>query len=298
MKIKPETWLILFALTFIWGSSFILMKKGLESFSPMQVGALRICFAGLVMLPVAVMNIRKVPREAIYFSILFGLLNAGIPNFLFPLSETKVDSSTAGILNGLTPIFTLLAGVSFFGVRFTGFKLLAVITGFVGAAMLVFFRDGFHTSGQAQSGQLGYASLIVVATCMYGLAANVMKRYLDNVSGPVIAAIAYGSFAIPSAIYLATSDFTERMGSHEGSLYSLGYVAILGIFGSAIAIILASQLTKQSTALFGSFVTYLIPFVAILWGVLDGEPVGMITFISLGVIFGSIYISGLKGKRI
>jgi drug/metabolite transporter (DMT)-like permease len=298
MKIKPEAWLILFVLTLIWGSSFILMKKGLEGFSPMQVGSLRICFAGLVLLPVGVTNFRKVSRKAVYYSVLFGLLNAGVPAFLFALAQTKVSSSTAGILNGLTPIFTLTVGVLFFQVPFNTFKLIGVVIGFIGASMLVFFKDGLNHAPTLQNSQVGLTLLIVLATCMYGFAGNIMKRYLDSVPGPVIASIAYGSFAVPSAIYLAFSDFAYRISTNDIALRSLGFIAILGTFGSAIAIILLSRLLKQSNALFGSFVTYLIPFVAILWGTAVNERIGLVPFVSLGIILTGIYISGWKVKRI
>ena len=294
MKIKPEAWLILFVLTLIWGSSFILMKKGLDSFTPMQVGSLRILSAGLFMLPVAIKHFRKVSRETILYSILFGLLNAGIPNFLFPLAETKVNTSTAGILNGLTPIFTLIVGISFFRVSFNIFKLTGVVIGFVGAALLIFFSQGFTRIAYLQDSQLGFSFLIVLATCMYGFAGNIMKRHLDKVSGPVIASIAYCTLSVFTAMHLAFSDFAYRVISYPKALESLGYVAMLGIFCSAIGVILISRLMKQSSALFGSFVTYLIPFVAILWGIAANEKIGAVPFISLAVILIAIYISGLK----
>jgi amino acid adenylation domain-containing protein len=296
-KIRPEAWLILFLLTLIWGSSFILIKKGLEGFSPMQVGSLRICFAGLVMLPVAIRHIKKVPRKALFYSVLFGLLNAGLPAFLFPIAETQVDSSTAGILNGLTPIFTLIVGLSFFGVAFNIFKLIGVVVGFLGASMLILFRDGFDGPIHVRDSQVFFSMLLVFATCLYGFAGNVMKRHLDNVQGPVIASFAFGSFAIPSAIHLAFSDFSYRLTNIEAAPGSLAFIAILGVFGSAIAVILQSRLAKLSNALFVSFVTYLIPFVAIAWGMADNERIGIIPLVSLGVILLAIYISRMKPRK-
>jgi amino acid adenylation domain-containing protein len=294
LKIKPEAWVILFLLTLIWGSSFILIKKGLDGFSPMQVGSLRICFAGLLMLPVAIRHLRKISGKALFYSCLFGLLNAGLPAFLFPLAETKVDSSTAGILNGLTPIFTLIVGLSFFRVPFNIFKLIGVVVGFLGASMLILFREGFDHPTHIQDAQLVFSLLLVLATCLYGFAGNVMKRHLDNVPGPVIASFAFGSFAIPSAIYLLFSDFTQRLETIPQAPGSLAFIAILGVFGSAIAVILQSRLAKQSNALFVSFVTYLIPFVAIAWGMIDNERIGIVPFVSLGIILAAIYISRLN----
>jgi drug/metabolite transporter (DMT)-like permease len=296
-KIPTEAWLIFFALTLIWGSSFILMKKGLESFSPLQVASLRICFAGFMLLPIAIRNLRKVSKKAILYSFLFGLTNAGIPAFLFTIAETQVDSSTAGILNGLTPIFTLVVGISFFGVAYNAFKLTGVVIGFMGAAMLVFFREGLDHAPQFQDGQFGMMLLLVLATCLYGFAANIMKRFLDQVPGPVIASIAFGSFTVPCTIYLVFSDFGQRMVSNPLALRSLGFNAILGIVGSAIAVMLQSRLLKQSSALFGSFTTYLIPFVAILWGLAANERIGIVPFISMGIILSGIYISGLTTQH-
>lgn len=291
LKIKPEALVILFLLTLIWGSSFILIKKGLEGFSPMQVGSLRICFASLVLLPVAFRHLRKVPKKAIYYSVLFGLLNTGLPAFLFPIAETKVDSATAGILNGLTPIFTLIVGIGFFGMQFNIFKLIGVIVGFFGASMIILFREGFDKPIHLQDVQMGYSLLLVLATCLYGFAGNVMKRHLDEVQGVVIASIAFGSFAIPSGIYLTLSDFTSRLDNVPASINSLVFVAILGIAGSAIAVVLSSRLLKLTNALFASFVTYLIPFVAIAWGVADNEQFGVVPFVGLVIILAAIYIS-------
>jgi drug/metabolite transporter (DMT)-like permease len=292
-KISTESWLIFFALTLIWGSAFILMKKGLESFSPWQVASLRICFAGLVLLPVGIRNIRKVSKNAVLHSFLFGLTNAGIPAFLFPLAETKVDSSTAGILNGLTPIFTLTVGISFFGVAHNAFKLAGVVIGFIGAATLIFFREGFDKVPQLHDAQVGMMLLLVFATLLYGFAANIMKRHLDSVAAPVIASIAFGSFTLPCALYLAFSDFGHRMVTNPVALTSLGYNAVLGVVGSAVAVMFQSRLLKQTNALFGSFTTYLCPFVAILWGLAVDERIGIVPFVSLGIILAGIYVSRL-----
>ena len=107
-------WVIFCLLALIWGSSFILMKEGLTQLSPYQVAALRMLFAGLVLLPFAFKALKKIPKEKMGLVLLSGIIGNFIPAFLFCIAETKIDSALAGILNSLTPLFTILVGVFFF----------------------------------------------------------------------------------------------------------------------------------------------------------------------------------------
>ena len=105
-----SAYFLLFALAVIWGSSFILMKRGLLLFTPLQIGCLRMFTASLVMIPFAIKNFRSVKPEHWKFLIASGLFGNAIPSILFPLAQTGISSALAGMINTLTPIFTLLIG--------------------------------------------------------------------------------------------------------------------------------------------------------------------------------------------
>ncbi|MGZ5282863.1 MAG: DMT family transporter, partial [Bacteroidia bacterium] len=201
-------------------------------------------------------------------------------------------------LNALTPIFTMIIGALMFSVPLTGKKFAGVMIGFFGACMLVFFKNGFDNPTGITDVNFGYTMLIVLATALYGFSGNIMKNHLNDVPGAVISSFSYLIFAIPLSIYLfGFSDFIYRLTETPNGLSAFGYITILGVLGSAIAITLFSRLIKKSNALFGSFTTYLLPFVAIMWGIGIGEKIGVIPFISLGVILCGIFISNLSFKK-
>ena len=297
VKLSVQSWLLLLFLTIVWGSSFILMKTGLLVFSPYQMASLRIFAAALSLLPIAIYHIRKLPWTDLRYILLFGFFNAGIPAFLFAISQQHINSSTAGILNSLTPLFTLLMGAFFFKVSFNVFKFSGVVIGFFGAVLLIYYRDkAFSLAGQSE--YTFYVLLIVLATAFYGMAGNILKTHLHHIKGYIIASIAYAMFGLPLGIYLFSTDFVHKLATGgDQALESFFAILILGIIGSAFAIILYHKLIQQSNALFASFVTYLIPFVAIIWGWADGEPVTAITFLSLAIILGGIFISGWQPAK-
>jgi drug/metabolite transporter (DMT)-like permease len=297
-KIKAEAWVLLIVLSLIWGSSFILMKKGLEAYPPMQMASLRICIAALCMLPVTIRHLRKVKGRDLFYIFLFGLTNSGVPAFLFAESETVVSSSTAGILNSLTPIFTFVVGLLFFGVAFNWYGLAGVIIGFAGAFLLVFFGESHAGTAAETTNTALYAGLIVIATVLYGFAGNIIKKHLNTVPGHIVSGFAYLFFAIPLIIWLLFfSDFPSRLVHNPQGIHSLLYIMILAILGSAMAIVLVVRLIQASSALFGSFVTYLIPIVSIMWGLLAGETINFVTLFSLLLIMSGIIIAGLKKQK-
>jgi drug/metabolite transporter (DMT)-like permease len=297
-KVKAEAWVYLIILSLIWGSSFILMKKGLEAYPPMQMASLRICIAALCLLPVAVKHLKSISRKQLFYIALFGLTNAGLPAFLFAESETVVSSSTAGILNSLTPIFTFMVGVLLFRISFSWYGLLGILIGFSGACLLVFYGSNGSAGAPPGESQILYAGMIVIATVCYGFASNIIKKHLQNVPGYVVSAYSYLVFALPLAIWLLFfSSFTTIVSHHPQGIHSLLFIAILAILGSAFAIILLVRLIQVSSALFGSLVTYMIPVVSIMWGILDNEMINYITIISLVIILTGIIVAAQKKKQ-
>lgn len=288
---KLKAVLLLLFLSIVWGSSFILIKKGLIGYSAGQVGALRIVFSGLIFLPILLYKLRKERIKKPGYSLLFALLEIGIPPFLFALAETVVSSSTTGILNSLVPLFTLVSGALLFKVKTGLSKVMGVIVGLVGAMMLVLFQKGinFEPGNFADAASI-YGILVLIAGIMYGTAGNILKEKLHDIDDVMIVAVAFTSMAVPAAIYLLSTDIFSIPLSNPVNLQSFISIFILSSVNSALAMYLFSILTKLSSALFASFCTYLMPFVAIFWGVLDGEAFYAVHFIGMAVIFLGIYI--------
>jgi drug/metabolite transporter (DMT)-like permease len=271
MKTKSSgvflNWTILAILVLVWGSSFILMKKGLEAYSYQQVALLRLAITGLFLLPFAIRSIRKVDLKKLGLMTIVGVVGNGIPAFLFTKAETGIDSSLAGILNSLTPLFTLIVGLLFFKSKTKWYNVLGVAIGLGGTVglMSVFGNRTLEFN-------FTYGIYVIIATLLYAINLNVLKKFLKDVDAITITAYAFLTIGIPSLIYLfAQTDFVTVLQTHPKALGSLGYTAILGIVGSALAVILYNKLIKTSGVLFAASVTYLMPIVAVFWGITDGE---------------------------
>jgi drug/metabolite transporter (DMT)-like permease len=262
---RLTNWFIFIVLSLIWGSSFILMLKGMVSLTAYQVASLRIIFSGVVLLPVAIRNIRSVPKSKVLVIFLSGVQGSLLPAYLFCLAETKIDSSLAGSLNALTPVFVILMGALFFNVRVAGNKILGICISFAGSVLL-FLAQPFST--HAGSSAL-YTSLVVIATMLYGLNVNMVGKYLKGIPSLHIAAIALSLSAIPAFIVLYFTGYFSQDIFSEPMLIATGYTFILGVLGTAFASIFFYVLMKRAGMVFASMVTYAIPAVAIMWAILD-----------------------------
>lgn len=282
---KSWQWATMLALAFVWGSSFILMKRGLEVYSYTQVASIRIAISFLVLLPIAWRNLKRTtPRDWIYLFIV-GLCGTGLPAFLFAKAQTHISSSLAGMLNSLVPLFTLILGIIVFQLRFPRNRILGVFIGLIGALGLL----GIGSSGNL-SGEWKYGLLVVMATICYAISVNVIKKFLPHIKATAITAISILFIGPPVSIYLFLTDFTTRLEPTYTSISALIAVLLLGFFGTAVAIIIFNMLIKQVSPLFASSVTYLIPIVAIFWGIADGEVISVVQLISIGIILGGVYL--------
>ncbi len=276
---------ILFTLSVIWGSSFILIKKSLVGFSAGQVGALRMIFAFVVLLPIALPRLRSIKLSQYKFLFIVGLTANLIPAFLFAKAETGLDSSLTGILNSLTPIFTLFVGIIAFKSRMKRGELTGLGIGLIGSAGLSFVGS---------SGEFGsmnfYALFVVAATICYGISANVIKYKLSEFNPKVLTSISIFTIA-PFAIgYLFTTDFFPRFQNSSEVWMSLGAVFILGAVSTAFALILFNRLIQTTSAVSATSVTYLIPVVAVLWGVIDGEAFFPLHLVGMALIIFGVFL--------
>ncbi len=282
-------WIILIALAFVWGSSFILMKRGLEVFSSTQVASLRIFIAFLSLLPFLILKYKYMIGQKAKWLFLVGLLGNGIPAFLFTRAQLGLSSAVTGMLNSLTPLFTLILAVLAFQAKTKTINIVGVIIGLIGACGLIFYN-----SSSDFSGNIVYAFYVVIATMLYAISVNVIKKHLQEIDSIVIATCAF-SFVGPFAgIYLFSSDFISVVISNSEAWKALGYISILAVIGSAFSVIIFNRLIKMTNALFASSVTYLIPVVAMFWGALDGEQILFIHFIWISVILAGVYLVNVQ----
>ncbi len=302
--VKKSRWplIIIILLGGIWGSSFILIKRGLEVFQPIQVAGLRQFLAGLVLLPWVFQysmgsqfrkkegsaNPVKLTSGDYYFLFMSGLVGNGIPAFLFSYAGTLIPSGLSGIMNAFTPMFTLLLGVVFFKDRFTGKGLIGVILGILGAIILLAPGFVFH-SGQpiSPAGVL----MVTTAALMYGYNINLIKHKLHHL--PAMVKTAYPFFFMGSMYFMVlmiTGILDHWNASPEKAWTALGYLAILGVVGSALSMVAFNILIKHTTALVASTNTFIIPVVAVAWGIVENEPITWNMIVGLLFSLAGIYL--------
>lgn len=264
-----KAWGFLIILALVWGSSFILIKRGLEIYSPGEVGALRIVFAGMVLLPLSLPRLKGLKKRQVKNLIIVGLVGSFIPAFLFAKAQTQLSSSLTGVFNAMTPLFVVIIGALFFKSRITRRNAIGLVIAFIGVVILLMVKEG----GLGNFNEINaYALLVLLACACYGLNLNIIKYRFVELKPVAITAISL-SIVLPLAlIFLFTStQFSFKILHVEGAVQAAGYIAILGIVGTALALILFNVMVKVATPVFASSVTYLIPVVAIMWGLLDGE---------------------------
>lgn len=278
-------WILLLILSLIWGSSFILIKRGLDAFSFEQVAALRLFMAFVFVAWIGRKFYRNIPTNKLWPLFLTGFIGNGIPAFLFTKSETYLDSGIVGILNVLTPLFTLFIGLFFYNLKVKLVNYIGIAIGMVGTIYLL-FPDIQELNEKA----LLYSFMVIVATACYGWSTNIIKTQLQELNSLQITTIAFSFVGPWAGIYLFNSDFIEVMQTHPKAWASLGYTAILAIIGSALSVVAFNKLIKMTGALFATSCTYIIPIVAILWGVIDHETISAHHLSGFMIIMGGVYL--------
>lgn len=283
-------WIYLIVLSIIWGTSYILIKKGLEGFTPIQLGSVRIVITSVVLLSIGFKSLRNISRKEWFWIALSGLFGSFIPVFLFSYAETEIDSSIASILNSLVPLFTIIIGFLAFRISFTRNQLAGVLVGLVGAILLIYMGSNVNPDQN-----YWYAGLVVIATILYACNANIIKSKLQDVSAMGIAAGNFAFMVIPALIlmfYSGALNSTVREGEYFMS--SLGYVVLLSIIGTCVAKVMFNRLIQISSPVFSVSVTYLIPVVGIFWGLIDGERFSVWQVVASGIILLGVYLVNKK----
>ncbi|MEK9957453.1 MAG: EamA family transporter [Flavobacteriaceae bacterium] len=287
-----KKWVYLFVLSIIWGSSYILIKKGLVGLSPLQLGSIRILFTFVLLLLMGARSLSKIPKDRWGWLALSGFLGTFFPNYLFAFAETAIDSSIAAVLNGLTPLFTLLLGLLFFKSRLLKKQLVGVLVGFVGTLILVSEGASVATTGKSL-----YAFLVVIAAFCYALNVNIIKYRLQNVSAMGIALGNFIAIVVPAILVLSTTSFSVNEAMQNPEIQTaLGYIFILALFGTALAKVMFNELVAISSPVFSISITYLLPIVAIGWGILDGETFGLLQWAACGLILLGVFLAAERKK--
>lgn len=287
-----EKWILLVALTLIWGSSFILIKKSLLYYTPYQVGGLRVLIAGLLLLPLAVKHMKKFPRAQLKYLLIAAFSGNFIPMFLFPIAETRLSSSVAGIVNSMVPIFVIILGVLFYRTKTTLGQGLGTLISFVGVCILAL---GNQAEGQLEIVPL---LLLLLATLLYAVNGLTVKTHLYQIEPKILSAFVFGFIlTVPSALSLLVSGFFTTENLSGAKVPGMLYVAMLSVFGTGLAMMLNYRLLRVSSALFASTVTLLMPIVALFWGVIDGETITLLQIVGGMVIIAGLLLLRSSGKK-
>ena len=267
IKIPENKWLYLFLLSLIWGSSYILIKRGLVGLSPIELGSARIVISTVFLLILGYKSLLGLSRYQWKWLIITGFLGTFFPSFFFAFAQQHIDSSVAAILNSLTPIFTVLVGITLFATRMLARQYLGVFLGFVGSLGLVWGGANINPDQP-----IGYVLLIISASMCYAINIHFLKHKLANVSPMAMTLGNFIAILPPALIMLFFSDFFSLQNLQKPEVItSLSYVAILAFFGTAIAKVMFNRFVKMASTVFVSSVTYTLPIVALFWGTLDGE---------------------------
>lgn len=285
-------WFLLGLMGLTWGSSFILIKKSLLAFDPYQIGAFRVAISGLILAVMAFPALKKMKGRTILWITLAGLFGNFLPMFLFPIAQEHVNSSLAGIINSLEPIFVLILGFAFFGARSRWTQIIGAVLGFLGAGTLLFF-----SGGQSGGNQLFFTVLMLIATACYAISSLIIKAKLQHVKALDISTGVFAIWMIPSIFILIYTGFFSEFQFNATTMSSLGYLSILSIFGTAIAIILFYKLIQDTSAVFASTSSYLLPAVAVMWGVIDGEAFTVWYMLGGILIVTGIYLTREKKEK-
>ena len=280
-----KKWIYLITLAFIWGSSFILIKKSLIGLTPIQLGALRTFIAGIFVLLIGSSSLKKIKKFQWKYIIVSSLLGTLFPAFFFAFAITGIDSSVASILNSLTSLNALIVGTLFFGVVFKRVQLFGVLIGLAGTIILI-----MESSSLNPNQNYWYAVFVLTASLGYAFNVNIIKKYLSDIPAMSITAGHFILLIFPVFLILIFSGFFTSVEFTPQTNSSLIYLIILSVVGTGLAKIMFNKLIQISSPVFSTSVAYLIPVVAIIWGFVDGEKVSYLQLLAGIIILAGIYL--------
>lgn len=289
MENKQLKWVFLTILALVWGSSFILIKKGLLALTGFQVGSLRIIFAATFLLLIGFRSLKKINKHQWKFIVLTSFFGTFFPAFLFAIAQKHISSSVSAVLNSLTPINTLLLGFLAFKVGISKNQILGVIVGLVGSLVLILSGAADHPEQN-----YWYSSLIIMATICYATNVNLLKKYLFDLSPLAISAGNFSIIVLPATLVLFCTGFFNQPLQGIEIQKAICFIAVLGVVGTGMANIIFFRLIQISSPVFATSVTYLIPVVAFCWGLIDNEKLSVMQVCGAGIILIGIWLAAKK----
>lgn len=280
-------WAVLFLLALVWGSSFILIKKSLLAFTAFEVGALRIGISFLAFIPLLIYRWKDIPWNKWIPLLVIGMAGTGIPAFLYPIAETQLSSSIVGVLNSLTPLFAVIFGVLFFGVKVVRNQYIGVLIGMSGAVLLILLSSNSSEGVTINA----YALIVVLGTMLYATSVNTVKKYFQDLDPMTLSASAFVFIGLPAIAYLLYCGTLTKALTSEHGMVSMVAVLVLSLVGTVAATVLFYKLVQMTNVVFSTAVAYMIPVVAILFGVLDGEPFSRLILVGMGLILTGVYFT-------
>lgn len=288
MLSKQSKWVLLIVLSLIWGSSFILIKRGLVGLTPFQLGSLRIIFAAVFLLIIGFNSLKNIRHYQWKYVALTAFMGTFFPAYLFSIAQTQIDSSVSAILNSLTPLGTLVLGALVFGLNFQRRQFFGVIIGLIGCVLLV-LNGAVNHPGQ----NYWYAILAILGSVCYAVNVNLIKKYLSDLNPLSITTGNFVVLLVPALVVLCSTDFFEIVYKPEVQT-SMLFVGILAVLGTCIANVIYFRLIQMSSPIFASSVTYMLPIVAIFWGIADNETLSAIQFLGAFIVLFGVYLSARK----
>jgi len=282
---RINQWILLFILSFIWGASFILMKKALRSFDMFEVASLRIFIAFVTVLPIFIFIYNKFKKKYFLPLLEVAFIGNAIPMYLFTYSQQYIDSALAGILNSITPIFAFLIAVIFFRHKFNITKITGLIIGTIGTVGLILAKG----TNEFTLNWI-YIAAIMLATLMYATNVNVVKEFLQDLDGLSITVFTFVILGPIATTDLLFRETFYKIISNPVVINDFIYIVILAVFGSVLAVIGINYLINYSSAVFSSSVTYIIPIFAIIWGINDGENITFYQIFWMLIIISGTYL--------
>ena len=292
MASASAKWGYLAILSLIWGSSFILIKKGLIGLTDYQLGSLRIVLTSIFLFSVGYKSVAQVKRHHWKWIAISGFISSFFPPFLFAMAQNEIDSAVASMLNSIVPIMTLLIGVLIFGIASSRYQLIGVIIGLVGTFMLILAGAEFNPNQN-----YWYSLFIVMATVGYAFNVNIIKKHLNDISALAVTTGNFMFIVLPALVILWLTGFFKAIFSSAEMQTSFVYVAVLSLFGTAIAKVLFNKLVQIASPVFASSVTYTMPIVAVFWGLIDGETFGIWQVLAAAVILFGVYLGNKKPRK-
>ncbi|MGB0146836.1 MAG: DMT family transporter [Flavobacteriaceae bacterium] len=286
-----KKWVYLLLLSLIWGTSFILIKKGLIGLTQIQLGSLRIVMTSIILFSVGMPALKEIKRPQWTWIGLSALFGTFFPAFLFAFAQKHIDSAVASILNSFTPLATAILGYTVFRIYTTKRQILGVLIGLVGSIMLIL--AGTKINPQQNH---WYGILVLIASVGYALNVNIIKKYLKDLSPMAIATGNFVLIVLPALLILIATGYFSQVWTMPKVQVSTGYIAILALFGTALAKILFNKMIQISSPVFASSVTYTMPVVAVMWGVFDGERFGWHQVLSAGIVLLGVYLAHQSKK--